>query len=394
MLFGSKVLVQQGHAAESCMKLLVFAHVPPPHHGQSQMVKLMVDGFRAQPDLGIEVLHVDARLSSGMADVGSVRGGKVQALLRYCRQAIALSRKHGCRTLYYIPSPPKRSSLYRDFLVMVLIRWRFERVILHWHAVGLGAWLESESWFWERWLARLCLGRVRQAIVLAASNRADAEILRPRSVAVVSNGIPDPCPDFAETLEARRAGGAVRLETQVLFMAHCTRDKGLFGAVEAVVMANRMGDSGRRFRLTVAGSFLSESEEAEFRDRIGRSDAAGCVEIKGFVSGSEKDLLFRQADVFLFPTYFANEGQPLNLIEALAYGLPCVTTRWRSIPEYFPADYPGLCIPRDVPALARALHSVVERVDGRSLRHEYEQRFAVGPHLSALAAAIRVGSLE
>ena len=61
------------------MKLLVFAHVPPPHHGQSQMVKLMVDGFRAQRDLGIEVLHVDARLSSGMADVGSIRGGKVQA---------------------------------------------------------------------------------------------------------------------------------------------------------------------------------------------------------------------------------------------------------------------------------------------------------------------------
>jgi glycosyltransferase involved in cell wall biosynthesis len=358
------------------------------------MVRLMVDGFRAQSDLGIEVLHVDARLSSGIADVGSVRGGKVRALLRYCRQAIALARKQRCRTLYYIPSPPKRSSLYRDFLVMGLIRWRFDRVILHWHAVGLGAWLESESWFWERWLAWVCLGRVQQAIVLAASNRADAEVLRPRSLAVVSNGIPDPCPDFAETLEARRAAGAVRLETQVLFMAHCTRDKGLFGAVEAVVMANRMGDSGRRFRLTVAGSFLSESEEAEFRDRIGRSDAAGCVEIKGFVSGSEKDLLFRQADVFLFPTYFANEGQPLNLIEALAYGLPCVTTRWRSIPEYFPADYPGLCIPRDVPALARALRTVVERVDGRSLRRDYEQRFAVGPHLSALAAAIRVGSLE
>ena len=376
------------------MKLLVFAHVPPPHHGQSQMVKLMVDGFRAQPELGIEVLHVDARLSSGMADVGSVRGGKVQALMRYCWQAIALSHQHGCRTLYYIPSPPKRSSLYRDFLVMVLIRWRFDRVILHWHAVGLGAWLESESWFWERGLARVFLGRVQQAVVLAASNRADAEALSPRSVAVVSNGIPDPCADFSQTLGEWRARGSARLETQVLFMAHCTRDKGLFGAVEAVVAANGMGDSGRRFRLTVAGSFLSEAEEAEFRDRVGHSDAAGCVEITGFVSGPEKDRLFRQADVFLFPTYFANEGQPLNLIEALAYGLPCVTTRWRSIPEYFPADYPGLCIPRDVPALARALHAVVERVDGRTLRREYEQRFAVGPHLSALAAAIRAGSLE
>jgi glycosyltransferase involved in cell wall biosynthesis len=373
----------------AAMKLIVFAHVPPPHHGQSQMVKLMVDGFRSRPDLGIEVLHVDARLSSGMSDVGSIRGGKVQALLAYCRDAIRLSMKQDCRTLYYIPSPPKRSSLYRDFLVMALIRWRFDRVILHWHAVGLGAWLESEACFWERWLAHACLGRVRRAIVLATSNRGDAEVLRPSSVAVVSNGIPDPCPDFSETLANRRSDIATRAEIQVLFMAHCTRDKGLFGAVEAVVAANATNGSRRRFRLTVAGSFLSEAEETEFRERIRRSDALDCVEIAGFVSGADKDRLLRRSDVFLFPTYFANEGQPLNLIEALAYGLPCVTTRWRSIPEYFATDYPGLCIPRDIPALARALHAVVEQVDGKMLRLEYERSFAVGPHLEALAAAIR-----
>ncbi|MFM8878822.1 MAG: glycosyltransferase [Verrucomicrobiota bacterium] len=371
------------------MKLLVFAHVPPPHHGQSQMVKLMVDGFRERPSLGIEVLHVDARLSSGMADVGTVRGGKIRVLWGYCREALRHSREQRCRTLYYIPSPPKRSSLYRDFLVMALIRWRFERVILHWHAVGLGAWLQSEAFFWERWLATACLGRVRRALVLAESNRADAEMLRPRSVMVVSNGIPDPCPDFSGDLGARRSGLASRPGIEVLFMAHCTRDKGLFGAVEAVVAANASGNPARRFRLTVAGSFLSEAEEAEFRERIRSSDASGCVEIVGFVTGLEKDRLLRRADVFLFPTYFANEGQPLNLIEALAYGLPCVTTRWRSIPEYFPADYPGLCVPRDIPALARALHAVVEQVDGRELRREYERRFAVGPRLEALAAAIR-----
>lgn len=370
------------------MKLLVFAHVPPPHHGQSQMVKLMVDGFRSEAGLGIEVLHVDARLSTGMTDIGSVRGGKIQALVGYCRAALRLANRHGCRALYYIPSPPKRSSLYRDFLVMTWIRWRFERVILHWHAVGLGAWLESEAWFWERWLAQICLGRAHRAIVLASSNRADAEVLRPRSVVVVSNGIPDPCPDFAQSLAARRAGIAALPDVRVLFMAHCTRDKGLFGALEAVVSANRMSRSGRRFRLTVAGSFLSASEETEFQTRVNQADVAGCVEVVGFVSGAEKDRLFREADVFLFPTYFANEGQPLNLIEALAYGLPCVTTRWRSIPEYFRADYPGLCVPRDVPALAQALHSVVEHVDGRGLRLEYEQRFAVGPHLRCLAEAM------
>ena len=391
MLFDSVGLIHAECGSDLRMKLLVFAHVPPPHHGQSQMVKWMVDGFRSDPSLGLEVIHVDARLSTGMDDVGSIRGGKLRALWGYCREALRAARGQDFPTLYYIPSPPKRASLYRDWIVMALIRWRFHRVILHWHAVGLGAWLESEAWTVERWLTRLFLGRADRALVLAESNRADAEVLRPRSVAVVSNGIPDPCPDFHATLAQRRAGLAERRDIRVLFMAHCTRDKGVFGAVEAVVAANRSGgDSGRRFRLTVAGSFLSSDEETEFRGRVARGDAADCVEIAGFVSGSQKDRLFREADVFLFPTYFANEGQPLNLIEALAYGLPCVTTRWRSIPEYFPADYPGLCIPREVPPLAQALHAVVGGVDGRRLRCSFEERFALESHLSTLAAAIRV----
>jgi hypothetical protein len=28
-------------------KILVFAHVPPPHHGQSVMVQIMLEGLRA-----------------------------------------------------------------------------------------------------------------------------------------------------------------------------------------------------------------------------------------------------------------------------------------------------------------------------------------------------------
>lgn len=383
-----------GHAlspndSDHPMKLVVFAHVPPPHHGQSQMVKLMVDGFAAEPSLGIQVLHVDARLSEGMSDIGAVRGGKIRALVGFCRQALRLSRDHGCRSLYYIPSPPKRSSLYRDFLVMALVRWRFRRVILHWHAVGLGAWLQSEAWPWERWLARACLGRAWRAIVLAQSNRADAELLRPRSVAVVGNGIPDPCPDYWKGLDSRRTAVIRGDVVRVLFLAHCTRDKGVFGAVDAVVAANRDSQGGLRFHLTIAGSFLSAAEEAEFREWAGRPGVADCVEIVGFVAGAEKDRLLRESDLFLFPTYFANEGQPLNLIEAMAYGLPCVTTRWRSIPEYFQPDYPGLCVPRDVPALARALRAVVGKVDGNALRQEFEARFTIGAHLRALAAAIR-----
>ena len=58
----------------------------------------------------------------------------------------------------------------------------------------------------------------------------------------------------------------------------------------------------------------------------------------GFLSGDAKAEILRKTDLFCFPTYYANEGQPLNLIEAMAYGIPAVTTRWRAIPELFPPD--------------------------------------------------------
>ena len=371
------------------MKVVVFAHVPPPHHGQSQMVKLMVDGFRKDPSLGIEVLHVDARLSSDMADVGSARGGKLRPLLRYCLQAWKLSRKHRCRTLYYIPAPPRRTPLYRDFIVLGLLRLRFRRIVFHWHSVGLGTWLETEARPWERWLAHWLLGGAEVSIVLAASNRGDAEKLHPHRLRVVNNGIPDPCPDYHTEIAPHRRQLPERDVVRVLYLAHCTREKGLFDAVEAVVEANRRS-KGVRFVMRVAGSFLSAEEEAEFRERIGRPDASGCVKHVGFAAGADKDRLFRESDLFLFPTYFANEGQPLNLIEAMAYGLPSVTTRWRAIPEYFPKDYPGLCNAKEVAGIATALGRMAGAGGSETLREAFEQRYALKPHLKNLSIALRM----
>ena len=44
------------------------------------------------------------------------------------------------------------------------------------------------------------------------------------------------------------------------------------------------------------------------------------VQYFGFVSGAQKNQLLREADLFCFPTYYENENQPVNLIEAMAFG--------------------------------------------------------------------------
>jgi len=380
------------------MRLVVFAHVPPPHHGQSQMVQYLVEGFRSNPALGIEVEHVDARLSDDLTDVGSARGGKLGRLFGYCWQAIQARFRTGARLWYYVPSPPKRNSLYRDWLVMLLVRPWYRHTVFHWHAVGLGAWLESSARPWERWISLRLLGRPNLSIALSEFNAPDARRFTPRNEAIVANGVPDPCPDFNAALSARRMErGRLRAknggEVRVLFLAHCTRDKGLFDALEAIALANAIeaagpGETRLSFVLDVAGTFVHAQDEAEFSNRVACSDLKQCVRHLGFVSGSAKSACLRAADLFLFPSYYANEGQPLNLIEAMAHGLSPVTTRWRGIPEMLPDGYVGLVAPGDPKASARALVEVARMENGLRFRQRYLDRFALDAHLRNLSQAL------
>ncbi len=409
------------------MKLLVFAHTPPPHHGQSYMVQLMLAGFggdrwragrpsaagKPGQSLGIECYHVNARLSQKLEDIGDLRLGKLVLLLTYCLQAIWCRFRYGVSTLYYIPAPGKRSALYRDWLVMLICRPFFKRVILHWHAAGLAKWLELVATMRWRSLTYRLLKQVDLSIVLSKYNRADAEKLFSRQIKVVSNGIPDPCPTFAaevlprrkarfaarkqllsgqplEAAEAQLAGGDPHL-VRVLYLAHCTREKGLFDTLSAVALANqRLGQRQApvALRLLVAGGFITAEARAEFDRRLAEPGLANTVEYLGFVSGDQKHRLLREADLFCFPTYYENENQPVNLIEAMAFGLPILATRWRSLPELFPANYLGLVNVRSPEQIADRLLALMTVETGEEFRQIFLRNFTLERHLSAMAEAI------
>ncbi len=412
------------------MKLLVFAHTPPPHHGQSYMVKMLIDGLggdrRKAPRPGssstsdressngeIECYHVNCRYSDTLEDIGSFRLEKMWLVLRYCVEAIWCRFRYGVHAFYYVPAPGKRAPLFRDWAVMLICRPFFREIIHHWHAAGLGDWLSSEGTWLDRWLTQRLLGRPTLGIALAIPSMRDALWFRSRDVQIVPDGIRDPCPDFAETvLPVRRARlNARRLLLQgaaspggdgspaasdaavfqVLYLAHCTRDKGLFDTLDGVALANaqlRATQSPLRCRVTIAGLFPHENEEAEFRTRIAQPDLADAVEYAGFVEGERKSALLRASDCMCFPTYYHAETFGLVVIEAMAAGLCIVTTRWRALPDLLPADYPGFVPARDPSAIAQALLAAFTS-DATALREIFLAHFTEQAHLACLAAALR-----
>jgi glycosyltransferase involved in cell wall biosynthesis len=408
------------------MKLVVFAHTPPPHHGQSYMVKLMLEGFggdarkrpAGSPPPEIACYHVNARFSQGLEDIGEFQGAKLWLIFRFCAQALWFRFRYGANNFYYVPAPGKRVALYRDWLIMFLCRPFFKNVILHWHAAGLAKWLETSTSIHARATTYRLFRPVDLSIVLSKYNFADAEKLLSRNIRVVDNGIADPCPEFAEKILPRRqaraaaraklsageillpeeisAAGGDPQTVKILYLAHCMREKGLFDALEGVVLANTELKKRRlplRLHLEVAGEFANAAEKTEFEQRLAYLETAGihCVTCLGFVGGKQKHRAFASADIFCFPTFYYAESFGLVVVEAMAFGLPVVTTRWRSIPELLPENYPGLVDIKSPPQIAAMLVRFATATGDlpEQLRGIFQKRFTFEQHLANLAAAIR-----
>jgi glycosyltransferase involved in cell wall biosynthesis len=389
------------------------------------MVQLMLGGLggdhRQRPFLpdpqairyGVECYHVNARISDNLQDIGHVRITKFLLLIGFCFQAIWCRFRHGVDTLYYIPAPGKRTALYRDWVVLSLCRPFFRRTVLHWHAAGLGKWLEREANHQTRKVTFAAYKHADLSLVLSDFNRLDAEKMLALRVEKVPNGIPDPCPGFERELLPRRKARAMARQRllagqsltpsdlaetggnpeiiQVLFLGHCMRTKGLFDAVEMVAQANenyKKAGLPLRVHLNVAGEFVDPAERAEFDRLIQSPDGRSWATYLGFVSGKGKRKVLQESDCLCFPTHYAAESFGLVLVEAMAFGLSIVSTRWRSIPELFPADYPGLveiCRPDQG---AAALQKLMCEGTGEEMRALFLERFTLDRFLGRLGKVL------
>jgi glycosyltransferase involved in cell wall biosynthesis len=98
------------------------------------------------------------------------------------------------------------------------------------------------------------------------------------------------------------------------FLSNITFDKGF---VEFFAVLARLRDLQVDYRAYVAGPVAPEARQ-EF-DRL--YAAAADTEYVGALYGTAKDQFYRQLDVLLFPTKYANEAEPLVIHEALRSGV-------------------------------------------------------------------------
>ena len=398
------------------MRLLVVAHIPPPHHGQSYIVEQLLNGYRDRPDLGIVCDHLDARFSKSADDIGKGGIAKVMLLGRYATELLFYGVFRRPQLMYYVPAPGKRVAVYRDWVLLGLAKILGLKTVFHWLAGGLDAWVTGEAKPWERFISEKIYGRAKLSVVPVNSEKNTAAYFHPEEISIIPTGIPDPCGNFETSLlpvrrnrlEKRRqaAGSLDPVEFRCLFMAHCTADKGLFDAMEAVGAANRklmQEGAGVFVTLHVYGSFLTEKERtayarladelnAEMQGNLPGEDLI--IQHLGFVAGAEKDRVLREADVLCFPTYYAAEVIPTVIIDAMAYGLPVISTDWRGVPELLPSKGLKTCPIKRPDEVAQRLLEAIDFADFAVYREAFLARFEVRRFIASMAKAFGAATIE
>jgi UDP-glucose:(heptosyl)LPS alpha-1,3-glucosyltransferase len=223
------------------------------------------------------------------------------------------------------------------------------------------AWLDRRATFesrWRSWFRRL-RPKHRQLLALErglfAGRRARAIIANSRMVRdeissrfrrsadeieVIYNGVPPFVPDPAARARVRESLGISLSAYVLLFVGSGWERKGLRFAVDAM------------HRAQVRDSFLLVAGSDRHRDAFVASDRVRLLE------GSEKTSeLLEAADVFVLPT--SDDPFSNACLEAMAAGLPVITTRGNGFSEIIEAGVEGevLADPRDTDALARCLEA-------------------------------------
>jgi glycosyltransferase involved in cell wall biosynthesis len=160
---------------------------------------------------------------------------------------------------------------------------------------------------------------------------------------------------FAGTVEdsvpSTRRNGHQTGPLSLLFVGRMIKEKGIFETLTAFASLSERHDC----RMVMVGDGPQVDAVAQVADDLGLRDR---LTLEGVLEGARLHQAYLAADLFVFPSY--REGFPTAVTEAMAVGLPVVTTRTRGMADHLVDERNALLVsPGDAQGLTKALERIV-----------------------------------
>ena len=322
---------------------------------------------------GIRLFHVRMAFSEDMESVGKFAFGKVWVLFVTILRIWFARLRFRTPVLYYPPSGPNKVPVLRDIVLLCSTRWLFKKVAFHFHAGGVSG-FGAELPVFLRPLFRFAYRHPALSIRTAPQNPEDGKVFGALRDVVVPNGIED----MRGKVQERVASNGEALV--ILFTGVLIPSKGVSVLLRAFEIVSREGINAR---LQVMGKWGDAAFEKECRGFVKDNGLEQRVEFLGVKRDLEKFSYFACCDVFCFPSFFEAESFGLVLVEAMQFGKPVVSTRWRGIPSVVSDGENGFLVNvQDSASVAEKLMLLagdppLRKRMGEEGRRIFEQRFTL-----------------
>jgi glycosyltransferase involved in cell wall biosynthesis len=313
--------------------------IPPPVNGQSVVSLFVLDALGRDEERLLRVFDIGPGTAVRNIFYHLTRIRRVLGAAR------ALLRMKDDNVAFYTVLESGFGRIYNVFLLW-LARRRGARIYLHHHTAAHV--LSHDHSFAA--IVRIT-GQRTTHIVLSNDMRSVLSARYPQigRIRVLHNSQAVQTPN----IQARRDAALPRI--RLGFLSNLTIEKGIDLAIASLKATQRQNLDAT---LTIAGPALTK----EARDAIATAMVTfgNSLRVLGPVAGGDKDAFFAGIDLFLFPSRYRFEAQPLVVLEAMAWGCVPVVSQ-----AGFTAELVGDGLPRvadldDFPeATASLCHSLI-----------------------------------
>lgn len=344
-------------------KVFILGKLPPPYFGPAVATQVILQSKLKEK---FELIHINTVLNTQMEYIGRFAWQKtIKGLfiyINYIRQLIKYKPE-----LILIPHGQTTPAFLKDS-VFIFLGWLIgSHVLLHLRGSDWKNWLSGVTKF-TKWYVLKILKLTSGVIVLGEKLRhLFSEDFSEDQIFVVPNGANYEFPD----MPVKKFNSS-----KILFFSNLLPSKGVEDVLQAIRIIKK--DNLKEIHWTFAGEWAND----EFRKNCNEYVRVHKLDITFSppAIGDMKVELFSNSDIFIFPPRNP-EGHPWVVIEAMAAGLPIISTDQGAITESVINNVNGFIVEPQAPEeIAEKIKYLTNNPEekirmGKESRRIYEENF-------------------
>lgn len=307
-------------------KILVIAPFPPPYHGMAVASQILVNS-EIKNYFKLEVINTNSIDLKGQWGINLKRLGQVFKFWIIFLYKLIINPPD----MVYLTVAQSKIGFLKDCYFIILTKIFRKKCVIHFHGGYFGV-VYPQANFLLKCFFKYVFKKVDGVIVLTESLKPMIkDLVKEEKIEVIAN-----CAGRSLVLnkiERQRVFDKIS-NTQsgnftVLYLSNFIKEKGYFDVLKAALKLKGCG----KIKFIFAGAWENEGDKKAAEKFIRENNLEVIVNFAGSVSGRLKKKLLLESDAFVLPTYYPIEGLPVSILEAMACGLPVITTDYRGISD-------------------------------------------------------------